>query len=283
MTTQTTSTNDNGKPSRIAFVGGGNMATAIIGGLLQTGFSPDQITVADPSETAMQNLRALNITQVFKEGRAAIAGADMIVLAVKPQIMKAVATTLKGAVEEGAIILSIAAGIPAQAYKDIFNDDVAIIRCMPNTPALVGHGATGLYALPGVGDAQRAAADIVMRAVGITVWVDSETQLDAVTALSGSGPAYFFAFIEAMVKSGEKLGLDHDVSYRLGLKTALGAAHLAQEKSIPIDVLRHNVTSPGGTTERALQSFMNDGLDDIVDRAMRSCFDRAQELAKEQS
>lgn len=283
MTKQTSSTRGDNKPSRIAFIGGGNMASAIIGGLLQKGFSPTQIAAADPSETALQGLRALNITHLFTDGRDAVVGADMVILAVKPQIMKTVAVGLKGAIEDGAIIVSIAAGIPAQVYKDIFEDDVAIIRCMPNTPALVGFGATGLYALPGVSDVQRARADTVMNAVGLTVWVDSESKLDAVTALSGSGPAYFFAFIEAMMRSGETLGLDHETSYRLALQTALGAAQLAHQQNIPIDVLRHNVTSPGGTTERALQSFNDDALPDVVDRAMRACFDRAQALAKEQS
>lgn len=281
MTTQTMSMNTNSKPSRIAFVGGGNMAAAIIGGLLHKGVSPEQITVADPAEAAVQNLRALNITQVVKAGREAVVGADIIILAVKPQVMQVVATNLKGAIKDGAIILSIAAGIPAEAYQAMLGDGVAIIRCMPNTPALVGHGATGLYALPGVTDAQRAEADIVMSAVGMTIWVDSETQLDAVTALSGSGPAYFFAFIEAMVKSAEALGLDHEISYQLALQTALGAAQLAHQQRIPIDVLRQNVTSPGGTTERALKSFEDDELGAIVNRAMHACFDRAQELAKE--
>jgi pyrroline-5-carboxylate reductase len=178
--------------------------------------------------------------------------------------------------------MSVAAGISVSALKDqLSNSNAPVVRCMPNTPALVGAGASGLFASPEVTDRQRAGIDAVMGVVGTTVWLEKESHIDVVTAISGSGPAYFFAFMEAMIATGERMGLDHETASQLTLQTALGAAKLATQQSDPVNELRRNVTSPGGTTERALESFDQDNLEALVNRGMQACLARAQEMAKE--
>lgn len=269
-------------PKRIAFVGAGNMASAIVGGLLANGYRSDQISAGDPSEGALQSMRALGVTQCYADSSVAVRDADLVVLAVKPQVLKAVAEQISPNISANAVVLSIAAGIPLQALASYFALDTAIVRCMPNTPALIGEGAAGLYAAASVSDEQRAKATYAAEAVGVTIWVENETLIDAVTALSGSGPAYFFAFMEAMVKKGEALGLSHECATKLTLQTAVGAAKLAAERTNPIDVLRHNVTSPGGTTEAALHRFGHQNeLNHLVGEAMEAAFMRSIELAKE--
>jgi len=270
------------RPRRITFVGAGNMASAIIGGLINDGVNPSSITAADPSAQAREMLSGLGVTDLHENPRDAVGNADVVVLAVKPQIMAEVLRGLRGAFTPGTTVISIAAGISIAMLEDwIDSSDVHVVRCMPNTPALVRCGASGLYANKSVGERERHYADVTMACVGTTLWVDSEAKLDAVTAVSGSGPAYFFAFMEAMIQSGERLGLSHDEAAELTLQTALGAARLASEQNIPIATLRRNVTSPGGTTEQALQAFQAERLDRVVGKAMDACHQRAEQMAKE--
>lgn len=269
-------------PSSIAFVGGGNMARAIIGGLLDNGYKANRIAVADPSTDALDALRTMGLSHVATEAAEIVGDASLIVLAVKPQIMSSVVKGFTEHLKAGQTVMSIAAGISVTSLAAMLaNPDVGIIRCMPNTPALVSCGASGLFAPPNVDASQRQHAQSTMAAVGTTLWVNNEEQLDAVTAVSGSGPAYFFAFMEAMAHHGERLGLDYAHAYQLTLQTALGAARMAAEQSTSIDALRRNVTSPGGTTEQALQAFERGQLNDLVGTAMDACIARAQTMAKE--
>jgi len=271
-----------GRPNSIAFIGAGNMASAIVGGLLDAGYASSRIAVADPSRTALENMRALTISRVSSDARDVVVGAELIILAVKPQVMAEVTAGLKGALEPSSVVMSVAAGISVASLQDMLgNPNAPIVRCMPNTPALVRMGAAGLFASAEVTEAQRTRVEAVMRCVGTTLWVEEEQLLEAVTAVSGSGPAYFFAFMEAMIAKGEQLGLSHDQATALTLRTALGAATLAEEQNIAIDVLRRQVTSPGGTTEQALASFSASGLNTVVADAMQACFDRALTMAKE--
>jgi pyrroline-5-carboxylate reductase len=213
---------------------------------------------------------------------AAVAAADVVVLAVKPQAMKQVlqplATTLQ---QRQPLIISIAAGIEIASIARWLGGDLPIVRCMPNTPALVQLGATGLFANAQVSSEQKKLADSILRAVGIALWVDSEAQLDAVTAVSGSGPAYFFLVMEAMRDAGEKLGLARDAAAQLTMQTALGAARMALDSDVDVAELRRRVTSPNGTTERAIASFENDKLRDLFERALSACDARSRELAKD--
>ncbi len=271
-----------GRPETIAFIGAGNMANAIIGGLIGSGYSPSHIRAADPSARAREALKALNVQQVFEDPCAAVTGADMVVLAVKPQVMAAALEGVKDCLPPQCLVMSIAAGISASSLDRMLGGrQWAIVRCMPNTPSLVYRGASGLFANKHVSEQQRQFAEATMASVGTTLWLEQEDKLDAVTAVSGSGPAYFFAFMEAMIDSGERLGLSRQVATELTLQTALGAAHLAAEQPVSIDTLRANVTSPGGTTERALQAFEREQLGATVDAAMQACYDRAQAMATE--
>ena len=270
------------QPKKIAFVGAGNMASAIIRGLLDTGFAPASIAAADPSAAARTALQSLNMTALYEQPQDAVANADLVILAVKPQIMSAVVNGLRDALSPGTTVMSIAAGIPLATLTHWINTPgIHVVRCMPNTPSLIRCGASALYADSSVGRRERHFAETTMAAVGTTLWVDEEAKMDAVTAVSGSGPAYFFAFMESMIENGERLGLSYEQAVTLTLQTALGAARLASEQAIPIDVLRRNVTSPGGTTERALLSFQTEGLSGVVGSAMDACYRRAQDMAKE--
>lgn len=269
-------------PNHISFVGTGNMATAIMGGLLAAGFSADQISGGDPSEDARANWTSKGVTALSAQAGDVTERADLVILAVKPQVMEAVTQSLRGKIKRGAVVMSIAAGVTVQALREMFGDpDLNVIRCMPNTPALIGLGASGLFASTSVSDDQRNQVGGVMSVVGSVVWLEQEAHIDAVTAVSGSGPAYFFAFMEAMIKAGEKLGLDHHTATELTVQTALGAASLVKSETQSIESLRRNVTSPGGTTARALDSFDRGGLATLVNQAMQACFDRAVEMSEE--
>ena len=269
-------------PNHISFVGTGNMATAIMGGLLAAGFSADQISGGDPSEDARVNWTSKGVTALSAQAGDVTERADLVILAVKPQVMEAVTQSLRGKIKRGAVVMSIAAGVTVQALREMFGDpDLNVIRCMPNTPALIGLGASGLFASTSVSDDQRNQVGGVMSVVGSVVWLEQEAHIDAVTAVSGSGPAYFFAFMEAMIKAGEKLGLDHHIATELTVQTALGAASLVKSETQSIASLRRNVTSPGGTTARALDSFDRGGLATLVNQAMQACFDRAVEMSEE--
>ncbi len=267
---------------RIAFVGAGNMASSIIGGLIASGHSADQISAADPFPASLERLREIAPVAVYSDNTSAVAGADIIMLAVKPQVMAEATDSIAAAVRtRRALVISIAAGVTIDSMQARLGPSAAIVRCMPNTPALLGCGASGLFANSQVTDQQADFAQRVLSAVGITCWVDSETQLDAVTALSGSGPAYFFLLTEAMVDAGVALGLDRDTATILAKQTSLGAARMALEGDADLVELRKRVTSPGGTTERAIQSFEQDKLRDVVSRAMHAAAERAVEMSRE--
>lgn len=267
---------------RLAFIGAGNMASSIIGGLINKGFSPRQIIASDPHEGSLEKLKAVAPVQTTTDNFKAIAGADVVVLAVKPQVMQAVLAPLAAELRQHQpLIISIAAGIEIHSIEKWLGGALPIVRCMPNTPALVQTGATGLFANTAVSAEQRELADRILRAVGIALWVEHEVQLDAVTAVSGSGPAYFFLVMEAMQAAGEQLGLSADVARQLTLQTALGAAQMAIGSDVDVAELRRRVTSPKGTTERAIAALEEGGLRELFHRALGACRNRARELAQE--
>ena len=269
-------------PQTIGFVGAGNMASAIIGGLVSAGYDPKRLCAVDPNEAALAKLQALGVGELGTQPGPRFQSCELVVLAVKPQFMTAAAEGVKHHLCATAAVMSVAAGISVGALKaQLGNSGLPVVRCMPNTPALVGAGASGLFASAEVSADQRAGIEGVMSVVGTTIWLEEESHIDVVTAVSGSGPAYFFAFMEAMIAAGEKLGLDHQTASQLTLQTALGAAKLATQHSDSVGELRRNVTSPGGTTEQALASFSQDNLAGLVDKGMQACWVRAQEMAKE--
>ena len=269
------------KTTRIAFIGGGNMARSLIGGLIADGCKPDNILVSDPSPNQRHTLSAQFGVTVVADNTAAVAGAEVAVLAVKPQAMHPVATALADAVQGSRpLLVSIAAGIREPDLRRWLGGDVALVRAMPNTPALVGSGATALFANRWVSEAQRELAESIMRAVGLTIWVEDETLLDSVTALSGSGPAYFFLVMEAMEQAGVDLGLSPEDARLLTLQTAFGAAKIALESNDGPSTLRERVTSPGGTTEQAIKTLREGGLEALFAKALKAAHTRSQELGE---
>jgi pyrroline-5-carboxylate reductase len=266
----------------IAFIGAGNMAGSIVGGLVEAGHPAQRIRAADPFPASLERLAEIAPVTLCSENAEAAKGADIIILAVKPQVMAEALESIATPVQSGgALVISIAAGITLASMQARLGERAAIVRCMPNTPALLGCGASGLYAADSVSEQQREQAQYILSAVGKTAWVPSEAALDAVTALSGSGPAYFFLFMEAMIDAGCQLGLDRGVATELALQTGLGASRMALENDVDLVELRRRVTSPGGTTERAIASFEADGLREVVNRAMQAASQRAQEMARE--
>ncbi len=266
----------------IGFIGGGNMAASIIGGLLASGIDAENIRAGDPNADSLSKLSALGNIQTSQKNHAIIPGCDVIVMAVKPQLMKTVASEISAlAQQHRPMVISIAAGITSDSLNRWLGGDLAIVRCMPNTPALLRCGATGLYANDAVCEQQRDLAEKIMQATGLALWVDSEADLDAVTAVSGSGPAYFFLLMEAMQATGEKLGLSSELAARLSQQTALGAARMALEGDVDVAELRRRVTSPKGTTERAITIFEDGGFRQLVDAALSGAALRAEELGRE--
>ncbi len=258
------------------------MAQSLIGGLIASGYDKHKIFATDPTEAQRQRVTERFGITCFADNLEAINQSDIVVLAVKPQILESVCLTIEPAVQsKKPLIISVAAGIRSGAIDQWLGASNAIVRTMPNTPALIQTGATGLYANDTVNEEQKSQAEHIMRAAGLTVWVNEESQLDSVTALSGSGPAYYFLFMEAMEQAGQQLGLDEKTAHLLTLQTALGAAKMVLESHQDCQTLRHNVTSPNGTTERAIQSFEADNLREIVSKAMQAAHDRAEELADE--
>ncbi|EDY87019.1 pyrroline-5-carboxylate reductase [gamma proteobacterium HTCC5015] len=266
--------------STLCFIGGGNMARSLIGGLVANGYPGEQIRVAEPNQENRTRLENEYGIQGFSDNQAAVDQCDAIVLAVKPQILREVLSPLSDTIQQQRpLLISIAAGVPIDAISRWAGGErTAIVRCMPNTPSLLQAGATALFANPDVSQAQQQIANTVLEAAGFTLWVNSEQKLDAVTAVSGSGPAYFFAFIEAMIEAGEKLGLSHEQASQLTLQTALGAARMVNESGDSPTTLRQNVTSKGGTTAAALAAFEAHGLKDTVAKAMEAACQRAAEL-----
>lgn len=255
------------------------MATAMIGGLIQHGFAPSQICVVEIDTQSRQRLSetfGITVVATLPDG---IRNSEIIVFAVKPQQLHATATQVAPLLQHQ-LIISIAAGIHATDLSRWLNDHACIVRAMPNTPALIGKGVTGLYALPSVNTQQKEQATTILEAVGTVVWVDEEILLDAVTALSGSGPAYVFYFLEAMQEAGIELGLTADMAKQLALQTFLGATHLAIESDDAITTLRSRVTSKGGTTEQALLSLDQADVKHAFIRAIHAAYDRSQQMGE---
>jgi pyrroline-5-carboxylate reductase len=267
---------------RLAFVGGGNMAAALIGGLTKRGLSSERIVVADPSSEQLERLvRDYGVRRAPDNASAAL-GAEVVVLAVKPQQMRAASLALSPHLAvTRPLVISVAAGIPHAALARWFGPQIAVVRTMPNRPALNGFGATGLYAPAAVGAAHRALAESIMAAVSATVWVEHESQMDTVTALSGSGPAYFFLFMEALEAAAHERGLPTDIAHKLTLETAFGAAQMARQSTESLAVLRDQVTSKGGTTAAALAVLDAAGLRATVAHAVAAADRRSAELAAE--
>lgn len=264
----------------IGFIGAGNMASSLIGGLLQQNVKPDQVMASDhnPEQTA-RLARQFGIS-TYGDNDHLARHCDILILAVKPQVMQPVCQALP-ARKSGQLVISIAAGIDCRSLADWLGQDAAIVRCMPNTPSLRRQGVSGLFANARVSSAQREQAEQILNAVGISLWLEEEQLIDAVTAVSGSGPAYFFYLIEAMTAAGEQLGLPRDTAERLTLFTALGAADMAVHSDVDASELRRRVSSPGGTTEQAINSFAADGFPAIIARGMQAASRRAAELASE--
>lgn len=270
------------KKTPIAFIGAGNMARSLIGGLIADGWDPASISVSDPDPDQLAAVGRLFGTRSASDNVAAVEQSELVVLAVKPQVMPDVARELAATVQaRRPLVISIAAGICIADLDRWLGGDCPLVRCMPNTPALVQSGATAMFANTAVNDDQKALAESILRAVGLALWVNDEVQLDAVTALSGSGPAYFFLVIEAMQDAGKSLGLDEKTARLLALQTAFGAAKMALESRDDAATLRHKVTSPGGTTEKALAVLEQGGLRRLFNDALKAARDRAHELAKQ--
>ena len=267
---------------KIAFIGAGNMAGAIIGGLIAKGYPKENIWASDPMAENLQKLQQSYAISTCSNNDEAIAQVDVVILAVKPQIMAKVAEDIKTAVNaRQPLLISIAAGITLSSLQNWLGENLAMVRSMPNTPALVQSGATALYANDAVNAQQKDWADQLLSAIGLAVWVDQEAQLDAVTAVSGSGPAYFFLVMEAMIAAGEKLGLDKTLCQQLTLQTALGAAKMAIESDVDAAELRRRVTSPGGTTAAALHVFEQGNVQQLFSDALSAAHARSQTMAEE--
>lgn len=258
------------------------MASSIVGGLIASGHPPSAITASDPYPASLDSLKAATSIATYSDNAEAVKNADVVILAVKPQVMADATASIASAVQtNSALVLSIAAGVTVAAMEARLGTDAAIVRCMPNTPALLGEGASGLYANKNVTAKQQDYAEQILSAVGITCWVNEESALDAITALSGSGPAYFFLFTEAMIDAGVSLGLEREVASKLALQTGLGAARMGIESDVDLAELRKRVTSPAGTTEKAIESFEANHLRDTITKAMQAAAQRAEEMARE--
>lgn len=267
---------------RIGFIGGGNMAQSLIGGLLQKGCPPKNLLVADPSTEQRARLSERFGIRAIGENSEASQGADVLVFAVKPQVFRQAAAPLAGQVNRShPLVISVAAGVATADIVRWLGGQAAVVRAMPNTPALVGAGAAALFATAEVSDKQRSIAQAMLEAVGLALWIEDEGLMDAVTALSGSGPAYFFLLMECMEAAGQGLGLSSDTARRLALQTAYGAARMGLESGSDPATLRRQVTSPNGTTAAALKVFEDSGIGGIVLRALTAARDRGRQMSRE--
>lgn len=264
---------------KITFIGGGNMARSLIGGLVARGAAPESITVTDPIAATRDGLISDFRVHADADAAQAMRSADLVLLAVKPQIMRAVCQNLAPSFPTNAVAVSIAAGITTTQLDDWLGGTRAVVRAMPNTPALLGAGATGLYANARTTTPQRLLAGLVLDAVGTSVWLEDEAQMDVVTALSGSGPAYFFLLAEALQAAAVELGLPEAAARALAAQTCLGAGRMLVETDEDAASLRQRVTSPGGTTQAALESFTRDEFEAIVARAVAAATCRGAELS----
>ena len=265
---------------KIAFLGGGNMARALIGGLTGQGYEPASISAIEVSTTARERLAAEHGVHASAAPDARTSAADVLVLAVKPQDMKTALKSVAGRIGRK-LLISIAAGVRVDALSRWLGGHRKLVRCMPNTPSLIGAGIAALYALPEVNSEERQKAETILRAVGEVVWVEDERLLDPVTALSASGPAYVFWFIEQLAASGERLGLERQTSLKLALRMVLGSAKLAAQSADPPGELRRQVTSKGGTTEAALKVFEQERLAEKIMKALEAASRRGAELGDE--
>ncbi len=268
--------------STICFIGAGNMSLSLIGGLIASGYPKSLITATDKSDAQRRDITEKLGIHCDENNAEAASKADIIVLAVKPQLLETVCTELaEDAHLQESLVISIAAGVRSTDIDRWLGGGNAIVRAMPNTPALVQSGATGLFANTKVTQPQKEQAEHILRAAGLTLWLKQEADLDTVTALSGSGPAYFFLMMEAMQQAGQTLGLDEATARLLTIQTAFGAAKMALESREDCAALRHKVTSPNGTTEKAIESFEENDFKNIVETAIRAAKHRATQLADE--
>lgn len=267
---------------KIVFVGGGNMASALIGGLVARGHARDDIRVVDPSQAARDKVSAQHGIEAIESANATVLADAVCVLAVKPQVMQPVASGLAESIN-GNLVISVAAGIRATDLSRWLGGHQRIVRAMPNTPALIGQGVTGLYCASEGADADndRKQAQAILSAVGEAIWVAAETDLDAVTAISGSGPAYVFRWMEAMQVAGEQLGLTAEQTQALVQQTVRGAAELAIQSDEPVGVLRENVTSKGGTTAAGLNAMNESGIEAAIVNGVRAAHARSVEMGDE--
>lgn len=269
---------------KISFIGGGNMAQALISGLVGCGIKPSLITVADPSGDIREQLAAkgLNTVDPMADAKSAVIGADIVVLAVKPQIMKVVVGAFADALDNQ-LVISVAAGLSTDLLSSMLGGYSNIVRAMPNTPSMIQMGATGLYGTDNISAEQKELATAVMEASGLVMWVDDEEHMHAVTAVSGSAPAYMFYFIESMVDGAVALGLDKEQASALAMQTMLGAAKMAMNSEDAPAELRRKVTSPNGTTQAAVESMQANEIGRQIGEAMQACYDRSQALSEEMS
>lgn len=264
----------------IGFIGAGNMARSLAGGLLNSGWAADRLLLSDPDTNQRQGAAQALGVKTFADNRDLAAQAEVLVLAVKPQALKEVAEALAPTVQKKQpLVISIAAGVRVRDIERWLGGALPIVRAMPNTAALIGSGASGLYANTRTTEAQRDTAESILRAVGVAVWVQNEALIDTVTAVSGSGPAYFFLVMEVLEKAAIKHGLDPATARLLTLETAYGAAKMALESGEEPSQLRQRVTSPGGTTEQAVQTLEAGQIERVFDDAVVAAMRRARELA----
>jgi pyrroline-5-carboxylate reductase len=270
------------KIKKIGFIGGGNMASSLINGLIVSGHAAHSLWVSDINADVVSALSEnLGVNSTVNNDEL-VNAVDVVVLAVKPQNLADVAKHIAPLIQQKqSLVVSIAAGISQKSLTRWLGNDVAIVRCMPNTPALVLTGATALHANDQVTTEQRDLAENILRAVGLALWVEQESELDAVTAVSGSGPAYFFLLMEAMEIAAVQLGLTEQTARLLVQQTALGAAKIALESSESPAQLRQRVTSPGGTTQRAIETFEQGGFTELVAKALHAARDRSIEMSKQ--
>lgn len=267
------------KNKKISFIGGGNMAQALISGLLAKGILPEYITVSDPNPDNREQMQAKGINTIDSAKNPLDAlMADVVVLAVKPQIMADVLADFSQVLDKQ-LIISVAAGLSTDSLTKMLNGYQNIVRAMPNTPAMVQAGATGLYATDSINEQEKQLATELMEASGLVIWVDDEEQLHAVTAVSGSAPAYFFYFIESVIQGGIDLGLSQEQASALAMQTALGAAKMSIHSDDTPEQLRRKVMSPGGTTEAAVHSLQADKVNELIGKAMQACVKRSREMS----
>ncbi|WP_419533794.1 pyrroline-5-carboxylate reductase [Endozoicomonas sp.] len=266
--------------STIAFIGAGNMASSIIGGLINNGWPTYQLIATARTEATLSNIREKFNIETTVDNHQAVGKADVIMLCVKPQVMKEVLMDLSPSIKPNALIISVAAGITMESLQKWGGEHLSIVRSMPNTPSLLQCGASGLYANNNVSTDHKTLTDDIFNAIGIAKWVDQESLIDAVIAVSGSGPAYYFLLMEIMEQVGSRLGLDVETSRQLTLQTALGAARMATESDVDAAELRRRITSPNGTTEQAIKTFQEQGLPELVEKAMNAAVNRSIELAE---